>query len=136
MEHDILQSELDALKRHAPPLSDARVERVRNAFKVAWDTMEHVDINIDRDKIWFAKHPTMIEAMFGLGDAIKALAAADAVPVAAGEWTGEPPTDVGNWHWTRCTGVLVPTRVNGGELQTDCIEWWSVPISEPPKEGR
>jgi hypothetical protein len=65
----------------APAVDEERVERVRKAFRVAWDTMAHVDINIDRDKIWFDKNPTLIEAMFGLSDAIKALAAAAAEPV-------------------------------------------------------
>jgi len=81
---------------HGQGTEEARVERVRKAFKVAWDTMAHVDINVDRDKIWFDKHPTMIEAMFGLSDAIKALAAADAVPGPAEtvtEYHGGPGVD-------------------------------------------
>jgi len=89
---------------HGQVTEEERVERVRKAFRVAWDTMAHVDINIDRDKIWFDKNPTLIEAMFGLSDAIKALTAAAAVPGPAVEWTGEPPKETG---WKMGSSVCV-----------------------------
>jgi hypothetical protein len=58
-------------------LSSQDVPRVREAFKLAFETMSHVNIDIDKDKGWFFDHPTLVEAMFKLGDAIKALAVVD-----------------------------------------------------------
>jgi len=95
--------------------------------------------------------------MFGLSDAIKALAAADAVPGPEVEWTGEPPKEPG-WYWTKHKPGRVPGNTvlqfdttpqvihlnygDGGGLacwgwylngaDPDDFEWWPVPISEPP----
>jgi len=132
---------------HGQGTEEERVERVRKAFKVAWDTMAHVDINIDRDKIWFDKHPTMIEAMFGLSDAIKALAAADAVPGPEVKWTTEAPKETDTWWWVQIE-TLTPqivfyiasdTVLKSGDERPHHVHefsrWWPVPISAPPRGG-
>jgi len=107
----------------APPLSDSRVERAARAIEEFTGLYPSTALNCAR----------------------LALTAADAVPVPAGEWTGERPKEPGFWFW-RFVGDTVPHVV---EIEADDCEgypfeyegrpreWWPVPISEPPtKEGR
>ena len=66
------------------------------------------------------------------GHVLPELAAADAVPGPEVEWSSEPGTEVGRWYWTLCSDVLVPLRSSGHEVSSEYIQWWPVPISEPP----
>lgn len=54
-------------------MDDKRMERVRQAFKCAFEAMRYSTVE-NTDKDWFFKHPTLIEAMDKLGLEIKALA--------------------------------------------------------------
>lgn len=71
---DELEDERDKMITRITALeakNKAGVEKIHTAFKVAFETLSHVDISVDRDKRWFFNHPTLIEALDALGLEIK-----------------------------------------------------------------